>query len=220
MQFCSKDFHAMSTLQRLIPSLIITFLSSNAALAQSLESQFATLLSWWPGSYDNGQQRTDGEPGAPAPTRLYIREIDLPAFGDHVVYAEWQTLDDPVRVLRQRFYGFEIDRERQALRLNLHIFPPNPDFVARTRGAHENPAKVSDLTPDDMVPLPGCDVYFTWTGDHFAGAMDRGACAFPAPGSDVNIYSWSQMRLTEATFDYLDGWFHLDGSYYRRMSND
>jgi hypothetical protein len=37
--------------------------------------------------------------------------------------------------------------------------------------------------------------------------MDRGACAFPAPGVEdgPDIYSWSQMDLTETLFVYLGG---------------
>ncbi len=205
----------------LLPSLPVLFLSC-AVQAQSLEERFTDFASWWPGTYDNAQQvdASNAADGAPMATRLHIRAVDLPAFGEHVVYAEWQALDDPDRVLRQRFYSFELDRERGAARLNLHIFPPAPEFVARTRGAHLDPAKVADLTPADMVPLPGCDVYFTWTGTQFEGAMDKGACAFKVPGTDVDIYSWSQMRRSDNEFAYLDGWFYPNGEIYQRMSND
>ena len=61
---------------------------------------------------------------------------------------------------------------------------------------------------------------FTWQGDHFAGAMDKGACAFQAPGTTDDIYSWSQMRLTPTSFEYLDGWFNPDGSVYRVLADD
>ena len=204
----------------LISSLVFTCLCATSSFGQSLESRFETFLSWWPGIYDNAHQADASNAEAPMPTRLFLREIDLPAFGDHVVYGEWQALEDPNRVVRQRFYGFEIDHERQSLRLKLNVFPPDPDFVARTRGAHEDPSRVSHVTPDDMLSLGMCDVFFTWTGDKFEGSMDRGACTFPAPGTDIQVYSWSQMRLTDTTFEYLDGWYHMDGSAYRRMSNE
>jgi hypothetical protein len=192
---------------------------SHAALAEDLESQFQRFLSWWPGAYDNLAQ-AEASPESVSPVRLYLQPVDLPAFGPEVVYGEWQDANDPSKIVRQRFYGFEIDYARQALRLNLHIFPPAPDFVEKTKGAHETPAKVADITPADMVPLPGCDVYFTWQGDHFAGTMDKGACAFQAPGTTDDIYSWSQMRLTESTFEYLDGWFNPDGSVYQVLADD
>ncbi len=212
----------MVALHRLGLSLMFTAFWTTSVFSQSLESQFKTFLSWWPGSFENTQGIESVVTSAEGfvPMRLFIREVEMPAFGQHVVYAEWQDARDPDRVIRQRFYGLEIDEQRQALRLNLHIFPPDPEFVAATRGAHLDPAKVAHLMPGDMVPLPGCDVYFTWTGDHFEGAMDRGACAFPAPGTETDIYSWSQMRLNETSFDYLDGWFHLDGSEYLPLQND
>jgi hypothetical protein len=101
--------------------------------AETLYSQFETFLAWWPGTYDNSTQIADSSANSAA--RLIISRIDLPAFGDHVVYAEWQVLgdkvpDDPTTIIRQRFYSFEIDPERQALRLNLHIFPTASDFSA------------------------------------------------------------------------------------------
>jgi hypothetical protein len=194
--------------------------------AETLESQFDRFLSWWPGTYDNAAQidpeQQSGATGAVPmlSTRLHIKAVDHPAFGDHVVYAEWQAIDDPSKILRQRFYGFEIDQDRKSLRLNLFIFPTDPTFVARTRGAHLDPTRIADLTPSDMVPLPNCDVFFTWTGEHFEGAMDKGACAFPAPGTTDDIYSWSQMRLSSGSFEYLDGWFNPDGTMYARLSED
>jgi hypothetical protein len=195
-------------------------LTPSGVWGRSLESQFETFLSWWPGTYDNSPQIEAGSENRGV--RLVISNVDVPAFGDHVVYAEWQDLNDPSQVIRQRFYSFEIDEARQALRLNLHIFPPDEDFKARTKGAYDDPARVETLTPADMVGLKGCDVFFMPTDGNFAGTMDRGACAFPVPTDDgpVDIYSWSQMKRTENTFEYLDGWFNLDDSYYMRMSED
>jgi hypothetical protein len=113
-------------------------------------------------TYDNSTQIAHCSANSAA--RLIISRIDLPAFGDDVVYAEGQALgdkvpDDPTTIIRQRFYSFEIDTERQALRLNLHIFPTVADFFAHARGAHEGSSRVADLTRADMVPLTGCDVY-------------------------------------------------------------
>lgn len=50
--------------------------------------------------------------------------------------------------------------------------------------------------------------------------MDKGTCAFKAPGTNDDIYSWSQMRLSATTFEYLDGWFNPDGSVYRVLGDD
>lgn len=200
-------------------TLAVALGSLTPATARDLESQFAQFLAWWPGTYDNSAQAlSSGE--TVTPIRLHLQPVDLPAFGSHVVYGEWQDLSAGSKVIRQRFYAFDIDRSRQALRLQLHIFPPAPDFIERTRGAYRDRSKVEGLTPADMIPLLGCDVFFHWQGDHFAGAMKKGACAFQAPGTTDDIYSWSQMRLTADSFEYLDGWFNPDGSVYRVLADD
>jgi len=61
-----------------------------------------------------------------------------------------------------------------------------------------------------MVPLPGCDIYFKRDGDAFLGSMRRGTCIIPELSTGENVYSWSQLKLTSTTFEYLDGWFHQD----------
>ena len=179
-------------------------------------------LSWWPGDYDNLEQveqiAAQGIESVIGPTALYIRRVELPAFGEDVYYAEWHNPDDPTQIIRQRFYAFE--NEGSTLRLNLHIFPPDADFSARTAGAYLDPSKLEGLTPEDMFPLPGCDVFFEWQNDEFAGTMKKQSCNFLAPGTEVPIYSWSQMRLRDDAFQYLDGWFHReDDSVYRQLSD-
>jgi hypothetical protein len=187
---------------------------------QIWRAQFLKFLSWWPGTYDNWAQ-ADADASSITPVLLHLQPVKAPAFGQQVVYGEWQHRDDKFRVIRQRFYSFEIDHGREAIRLNLHIFSRGRRTLSkRTRGAYRDPSKVQALTPADMIPLPGCDVYFTWQGDHFSGAMDQGSCAFKAPGTTDDIYSWSQMRLTATSFEYLDGWFNPDGSVYRVLSDD
>ena len=188
-----------------------------------LSRDFADFVTLWGGSYDNREQL--GRPAstqgvrANAPLRLHIQRVDLPDFGEHVFYAEWQALDDPDRVMRQRLYGLRIDRVEQVLRLELHVWPTDrPDFIERTRGAYLDPARLADVTPQDMVDLGDCDLRFRRARSGFEGAMQRGTCAFDAPDG-TPIYSWTQMRIAPGRLEYLDGWFHLDGSVYQRFSD-
>lgn len=195
---------------------------SSPVLAESDDTAWHEFLSWWEGDFDNAAQVSEQRAG-PNPDQantaqlLYIRRVDMPAFGDDVFYAEWQDYDDPSKITRQRFYAME--KEGDVQRLNLHIFPPDEAFVERTSGAHRDPSKLEGVTPADMVPLPGCDVYFEWDGDTFSGAMKKGACAFPSPASGTPIYSWSQMKLLPGSFQYLDGWFREDDSVYMQLAN-
>lgn len=197
-------------------------LEEAAGSSASVAQDWSRFLEWWPGNYDNLAQvdeiASEGGQTFMPPTALYIRRVDLPSFGDNVFYAEWHNAENPAEILRQRFYAFE--QEGSVFRLNLHIFPPDGDFVARTAGAYSDPAKLDGVTPQDMFPLPGCDVFFSWDDGKFSGAMRKQSCNFQAPGTDVAIYSWSQMRLEEGAFEYLDGWFHReDDTVFRQFSD-
>lgn len=220
MHYRSTSIHAFhSNLKHLATLICLILLASPASIAAEPDP-WADFLEWWPGTYNNmaqvNAQKAGAEPDkANTAQRLFIRRVDLPAFGDDVFYAEWQAYDDPTNIMRQRFYAME--NEGGVQRLNLHIFPNDAAFRDRTVGAHLDPSKLSGITPADMVDLKGCDVFFEWQNDHFAGAMKKQECAFPAPDG-TPIYSWSQMRLKPSAFEYLDGWFNTDDSVYQRLA--
>jgi hypothetical protein len=202
------------------------FIYLPASADTMLERHFPEFLNAWEGSYDNLRQMQEQDAqqvqkeDRNRPTLLFIKKVDLPAFGPHAYYGEWQDANKPSTVIRQRIYGFKIDDEDQSLRLNLHIWPiQSPEFVARTAGAHLNPDKLNGVTPEDMADLKKCDVYFKKTEDGFAGTMKKKYCSFPAPdGSGAPVYSWSQMTVNKTQFTYLDGWFNMDGSVYRQLA--
>jgi hypothetical protein len=189
-------------------------------------ADFQRFVAVWAGDYNNQAQSKAQEAAGRAandrnqPTQLFIRKVDLPAFGPDTYYAEWRDANQPTKVTRQRLYVFERDQAENKLRLNLHIWPADkPEFVARTSGAHVDPSKLKGVTPADMAGLKGCDVYFDIDGKEFSGAMKKGACAFPAPNG-TPIYSWSQMKVTPTQFSYLDGWFNLDGTPFQRFAGE
>lgn len=219
----------------IIASLILGFANPLNAQDRSLDApliselktsdiQWQRFLSWWPGKYDNVRQvkqleenRKDSEETNIRAMVLHIRRVELPAFGEEVYYAEWQRYGSPDEVSRQRIYAFE--KEGSVFRLYLHIFPfDNSEFKKRTVGAYIDPLKLKGVTPDDMVGLQGCDVYFELSDNEFAGAMKKSSCNFPSPETGEPIYSWSQMRLQESSFQYLDGWFRQDHGVYLELS--
>jgi hypothetical protein len=188
---------------------------------------FERFVAGWAGHYDNRRQYASQlAAGVPEARRnqnleLQVVRIDAPAFGPRAFYAEWFAPDAADKPVRQRIYAFERDAARGAVVLRLHIFPTDAAFVARTAGAWRHPARLRDLTPADMAPLRGCDVWFraaggSFAGEAFAGEMEKGRCRFPSfEDPSREIYSWSQMTKTDRVFSYQDGWFNLDGSVYR-----
>jgi CpeT/CpcT family (DUF1001) len=193
---------------------------------------FERFVAGWPGHYDNGRQvARQLAAGVPQAQRnqnleLQVIRIDLPGFGPRAFYAEWYAPDAPATPVRQRIYAFERDAARGAVVLRLHIFPTDAAFVARTVGAWRDPVRLHGLTPADMAPLRGCDVWFHAAGGAFAGEaltgeMEKRRCRFPSfEDPSREIYSWSQMTKTDRVFSYRDGWFNLDGSVYRSWAPD
>lgn len=212
---------------------IVACVPSDVASAQgsaatgSSGAVFERFVAGWAGHYDNRRQHSAqlaaGVPEAQRNPSLELRivRIDAPAFGPRAFYAEWFAPDAAGTPVRQRIYAFERDVASGAIVLRLHIFPTDPAFVARTAGAWRDPARLRSLTPADMAPLPGCDVWFraaggAFAGEAFAGEMEKGRCRFPSlEEPSREIYSWSQMTKTDRVFSYKDGWFNPDGSVYR-----
>lgn len=199
----------------------VASMSPAAAAPDAADAEFARFVAAWPGRFDNAaQHRAQVAAGVPEAQRNLLQElrivrVDLPAFGPHAFYAEWFAPGAEDKPLRQRIYALERDAASGRHVLRLHIWPQDAAFVARTAGAWREPAKLAGVTPRDMAPLPGCDVYFRAVGAGFEGEMEKGTCRFPAMNDPAReIYSWSRMKIVEGRFSYKDGWYDLDGSPY------
>ena len=140
--------------------------------------------------------------------RVFVKRVEGSAFGEDAYYVEWQDADAPGKITRQRIYGFERDGAQVVLRL--HIFPNEAEFRARTGGAHLDPTKLAGIGPGDMVDLPGCDIYLAPTASGYAGAMALRACKLDYPGLEPDMYSWTQMEISDGRFSYKDSWRSLD----------
>jgi hypothetical protein len=99
-------------------------------------AQADAVLQWWQGDFNNDAQiealRADGAPiwqeaeegktqtfGGHLPVRSFYRPVDLPAFGDRVLYLEELTFGD--NPYRQRIYTVAVDDDdRRQLYLAPH----------------------------------------------------------------------------------------------------
>ena len=200
------------------PFLLFAFLFSGLTqvaaepLPHALSAQKEVFRTWFPGMYTNARaaqnltaQGIDAG-SASQGMRLHIVPVDLPAFGEVVYYAEWQSMSDATNISRQRFYVLREEPAREALRLELHIFDPSKaERNAQAAGAYADVSRIADFTPADMFPLPGCDIFFKVEAGQFRGAMDRGECDLP--DTDPPLYSWTNMVLAQNSFWYTDGWY-------------
>lgn len=154
--------------------MVVFSIGATAVSAQdSLAStQLATLVfEMWPGDFDNRRQidrlMDDGAPiwpkkiegkesspfGGHLPVNSYYRQVELPEFGERVIYLEEYIYeDDPYR---QRIYTVIDDREKNEARVKLWYFNDREKYA----DAWKDLSRLKGLTPDDMSPLPdNCDM--------------------------------------------------------------
>ncbi len=168
------------------------------------------LTTWFEGTFDNQEQawfETEGRAKAPPAEkheRMHAvhRRVSLPAFGAHVFYIEEYLDDDPEKVFRQRLASFESALE-QGIRMKLWFFKDAKSVL----GAHEDIARVANLTPDQVTTLPTCDVYWRAEADQYVGAMREKACVL-GQGADRR-YSQHDLILSATKYWRVDRTFNL-----------
>jgi hypothetical protein len=179
------------------------------------EKDFRIFLSWFEGEFDSGEQVAFadelGIPKDAVPERIHsiFKQVDLPAFGEHVFYVEQYLDGDPAKIYRQRLYSFSLDPAEQAIKLVIHI--PNDTKVLV--GAHRDPSKLAGLAPDATRTMPGCDVFWKRRGDAFLGYMKPGACTFQSQRSGKTIVVSDDLYLDDDEIWIFDRAEDTEGNY-------
>lgn len=194
------------------------FLLPVAALADDaavLDKDFRTLMEWFPGVYDNQEQvYFEDEQGVPEEVRHerihhVFKRVDLPAFGDNVMYVQQHLNDDPEQIYRQRLYVFTPDYDENAIRLTIHT----PKDTEALIDAHRDTAKLDGMTLDDTIIRPGCEVYWKRQANQFVGYMRDGACSFESRQIGKRIIIDDDLVLTEHELWIHDRAEDEDGNY-------
>lgn len=163
--------------------LVIASASASAQSAadmqrQVLEKDFALMMEWFPGRWDNeAQVFFDADLKTPPEARngrihSIFMPVALPAFGQTVFYVQQYADGDFAKIYRQRIYVFAPDPAENAIKLT--IFTPKD--AARLKDAHLDPKKLEGLTPTDAETTPGCEVYWRRQANQFVGYMKPKAC--------------------------------------------
>jgi hypothetical protein len=167
--------------------------------AAILEKDFRTLMTWFPGVYDNQEQvYFEGEQGIEETLRhqrlhSVFAPVELPAFGEHVFYVQQHLNDDPDRIYQQRIYSFHLDYDQKAIRLIVHV----PNDPATLKGAHNDTRLLNTLTPEQTTVLPGCDIVWQRKENQFVGHLRPDSCGYGPKGGDQRVTVTKDMLLTE-----------------------
>lgn len=174
------------------------------------------VMMWWPGDYHNNRQLQklraagkpiwqadgSGKPGHIAVTSHY-RRVELPEFGDHVLYVEETKHGDPSAIFRQRIYTLTRDPETDVVTVKLWYFKDKTRYLAAWRDA----SILAELTPDQMSPLPDhCDLTIRRQGARYHMSMPAKQCVFGERYFDYQVLLgpesfWFRDRIVDAATD-------------------
>jgi hypothetical protein len=157
--------------------ILLTLLCAAPFVAQARdkkkeEADFVLFLRELPGDYDNLTQ-TEGEADAQHATAivLSVKPLNVQQLGKLVMFARETVADDPRRVLSQRIWIIEHDKQN-------HIVQKVYGFREPQRWIHagDDPLLMQSLLPDDLTALAGCDLNWVRTDTGFLGDILQHSC--------------------------------------------
>jgi len=195
-----KNKMEIFTLLALISSIAFSACTSTPKSDVSSLSDISNIVEWWEGDFDNNKQidnlKFDGAPvwqkdiegqklGGHLPVTAYYRRIDLPEFGETVIYVEEKTFGPEGNPYRQRLYTLTHDEASDAISVKMWSFKDKKKYL----GAWKNLNLVAKVTPEDMSPLPdNCDLEITRLEDlRYHMKMPKGACVFGSKLFDYQV---------------------------------
>ena len=143
-----------------------------------LDKDFALMMTWLPGIYDNQEQVYFEDEQDVADTLRHervhtvLKPVKLPRFGDHVFYLQQYVNDDPAQLSRARLYVLNPDYERNVVAMQIYNFDV-PELLA---DVHLDPTQLAQLTTDQVHTMLGCEVLWRRTANQFLGQTQRQAC--------------------------------------------
>ena len=161
--------------QILIAAAVVLVMAAPASQGESKkkkdEAEFNELLHSLTGEYDNLAQADDDHTGQHAAVTLTIKPLNLQALGRLVLLARETAANDKRRILTQRIWTLERNKESQIVQ-QVYVFKEPQRWVRSV----DDPLILEALVPEDLQQLAGCEVVWIKTDTGFSGANRPRAC--------------------------------------------
>ncbi|MDE0508776.1 MAG: CpcT/CpeT family chromophore lyase [Gammaproteobacteria bacterium] len=161
------------------------------------------------GSYSNEAQVAAGELDAENNLLFPVfKQVDIPAFGTHVVYLQWPIDSPDGRLQRQRLWTFHKDAESDAIHMNFFTLR-EPE---RWLDAHIDPDKVRDMKPEDTIGYPDtCLLPVTWENENIRASIPS-TCEIVSQATRTTMTLKANITITPDRITYQEGGVRSDGS--------
>jgi hypothetical protein len=192
----------------LLLGAIIWVLLGCAASRQTKEQELnlAQMMRWLPGTYTNLAQHEADVKAGKAPHEalaIAIVPIDSPIMGPHAFYFQQMAADDPRRVMVQQVLSFELTDRGKIKESIATLVEPR-----RWRDGQLNPELFTAMVVEDLVPLSGCDLFWTRSGEGFVGLNEPLRCHTASHTSEAAARTVlgaelkaTEFALTEQSYD-------------------
>ncbi|NMP30111.1 hypothetical protein HII17_00930 [Thalassotalea sp. M1531] len=172
---------------------------------------------WFAAEFDNYEQNWQDKIDKEKDEALQVHEhihhvfapLPTPALAGETYFVKQYMDGDASKVYRQRLYQFVRNKEKGAIQLNIYRFKDEAKYA----DAHLTPELYQSLTKEEITTYPGCEVYWKWTGEYFAGEMVHNACAIKSRRSGKMLYFNDTLRLTDNEIWIADVAHDEDGKY-------
>ena len=157
---------------------------------------------WFVGEYSNHEQvvtkefenkTKEGDEGKQTIPMVhhYFVPIIAPGLGDVVFYVQQENQRTGIPY-RQRIYTIEINQEQQALEMKIYKFKDPALYTGQFVSNIWN-----DVTYDDLIATPGCEVYWRYDGNRFLGSMVQDLCQVESEQSGKTLIVNDDLILDE-----------------------
>ncbi|MGH8142413.1 MAG: CpcT/CpeT family chromophore lyase [Steroidobacteraceae bacterium] len=164
-----------------------------ATQARHQQAALDELKAALPGEYDNAGQQSQGPRAAPVlPVMLSIVTAPAQLIGDNVFFVRETAADNARLVLSQSVWTLTFE-PKQARIVQRSYLLKDP---RRWLGAAQNPDLLVSMLPQDLRPLPSCDLVWTQTA---TGFETTGAPALPRARAASARGAHARTAATSAT---------------------
>lgn len=173
-----------------LPNIACSINSKLEIATDTLIQDLEELLAWFPGEYDNHQQ-VYREAVLDTPKKMRHRQthhifyrIALDFIEGQQIYAQQSQHYDLNDIYRQRIYAFKVDEAENAIRLTIYT-PKDP---TKLKNAHLNPKLFENLSSEDFILKPGCDVFWKRKDNQFEGYLKENECNYYSKRFGKQVY--------------------------------
>ena len=145
---------------------------ADASQKKKEEAEFLLLLKTLPGDYDNlAQAESEGDAMQHAAVVLSIKPIEQTTVGRLVMFVHETAANDPHRVLAQRIWTLERDKQNHIMQ-RVFLFKEPRRWV----NAAADPLLLRLLLAEDLQQLSGCELMWTKTTNGFSAELRPDGC--------------------------------------------